>query len=163
MTSIKLFWSLAVHRHHKQHSMSCSFGQSGYQKTMVKNENFHAKICQNLKFFDTWELYTSKESLEHVQYKFKKKKYDFLKKKFFFEIFDFFSKGGTLWCRNRQKIFFPFFKNFENKPQKWLSWDHSNINRNKVMNFGGRSSYPAETARPFTVVRAIMAPPPPVQ
>ena len=29
------------------------------------------------------------------------------------------------------------------------------------MNFGGRSSYPAETARLFTVIRAIMAPPPP--
>ena len=27
------------------------------------------------------------------------------------------------------------------------------------MNFGGRSSYPAETARPFMVIRAIMAPP----
>ena len=57
---------------------------------MVKNENFHAKIYQNLKFFDTWELYTSKESLEHEQYKFKKKKYNFLKKKYFFEILDFF-------------------------------------------------------------------------
>ena len=112
-----------------------------------------------LKIFDTWELYTSKESLEHVQYKFKEKKYDFFQKKKFFNIFNFFSKGGTLWCRNRQKKFFPFFKNFKNKTQKWLSWDHSNINRNKVMNFGGRSSYPAETARPFMVVRAIMAPP----
>ena len=93
MTSIKLFWSLAVHRHQKQHSMSCSFGQSGCQKTMVKNENFHAKICQNLKFFDIWELYTSKESLEHVKYKFKKRKYDFLQKKKKFEIFDFFPKS----------------------------------------------------------------------
>ena len=88
----------------------------------------------------------------------KRKSMIFSKKKFFFNIFDFFSKGGTLWCRNRQKKFFPFFKNFKNKTQKWLSWDHSNINRNKVRNFGGRSSYPAESARPFTVVRAIMAP-----
>ena len=82
----------------------------------------------------------------------------FSKKKFFFNIFNFFSKGGTLWCRNRQKIFFPFFKNFKNKTQKWLSWDHSNINRNKVMNFGGCSSYPAETARLFSVIRATMTP-----
>ena len=89
----------------------------------------------------------------------KRKSMIFSKKKIFFNIFNFFSKGGTLWCRNRQKKFFPFFKNFKNKTQKWLSWDHSNINRNKVMNFGGRSSYPAETARPFMVVRAIMAPP----
>ena len=89
----------------------------------------------------------------------KRKSMIFSKKKNFW-YFRFFSKGGTLWCQNRQKIFFPFFKNFKNKTQKWLSWDHSNINRNKVRNFGGRSSYPAETARPFTVVRAIMAPPP---
>ena len=89
----------------------------------------------------------------------KRKSMIFSKKKNFFNIFNFFSKGGTLWCRNRQKKFFPFFKNFKNKTQKWLSWDHSNINRNKVMNFGGRSSYPAETARRFTVVWAIMAPP----
>ena len=41
---------------------------------MAKNEIFHVKIGQNLKFLDTRELYTSKESLEHVQYKFKKKK-----------------------------------------------------------------------------------------
>ena len=89
----------------------------------------------------------------------KEKVWFFTKKKNFFHIFDFFSKGGTLWCRNCQKKFFPFFKNFKNKTQKWLSWDHSNINRNKVMNFGGRSSYPAETARLFMVIRAIMAPP----
>ena len=106
MTSIKLFWSLAVHRHQKQHSMSCSFGQSGYQKTMAKNENFHAKICQNLKFFDTWELYTSKESLEHVQYKFKKKKYDFLKKKIFFSKFlIFFQRGDPLMSKLSKKNF----------------------------------------------------------
>ena len=87
----------------------------------------------------------------------KRKSMIFSKKKIFFEIFDFFSKGGTLWCRNRQKKIFPFFKNFKNKTQKWLSWDHLNINRNKVMNFGGHSSYPADTTRPFTVIRAIMA------
>ena len=54
--------------------MKCSFGHAGCQKTEAKNEIFHMKIGQNLKFLDTWELYTSKESLEHLQYKFKKKK-----------------------------------------------------------------------------------------
>ena len=44
---------------------------------MAKNEIFHMKIGQNLKFLDTWDLYTSKESLEYVEYKFKKKKYNF--------------------------------------------------------------------------------------
>ena len=84
---------------------------------MVKNENFHAKICQNLKFFDTWELYTSKESLEHVQYKFKKKKYDFLKEKIFFEIFDFFPKGGPFDVKIVKKIFFRFSKILKTKPK----------------------------------------------
>ena len=84
----------------------------------------------------------------------KEKVWFFAKKNFFWNFRFFF-----LWCQNRQKNFFPFFKNSKNKPQKWLSWNHSNINRNKVMNFGGRSSYPAETARPFMVIRAIMAPP----
>ena len=135
--------------------MNCSFGHAGCQKTMAKNEIFHVKIGQNLKFLDTWELYTSKESLEHVKYKFKKKKYDFFQKKIFFLIFSIF----FLWCWNRQKNIFPFFKNFKNKTQKWLSWDHSNINRNKVMNFGGRSPYPVETVRLFMVIWAIMAPP----
>ena len=87
----------------------------------------------------------------------KEKVWFFCKKSSFFEIFDFFQRG-TLWCRNYQKKFFLFFKNFKNKPQKWLSWDHSNTNRNKVMNFGGLSTYPAETARLFMVIRAIMPP-----
>ena len=159
MTSIKLFWSLAVHRHQKHHSMSYSFGQAGCGKTMVKNENFHAKICQNLKFFGIWELYTSKESLEHVQYKFKKKKYDFFQKRIFLLIFlIFFQRGDPLMSKLSKKNF-PFFKNFKNKIEKWLLWDHSNMNRNKVMNFGGHSPYPVETARLFMVIRAIMAPP----
>ena len=70
-----------------------------------------------LKIFDTWELYTSKESLEHVQYKFKKKKYDFLKKKFFFEIFDFFPKGGPFDVEIVKKIFFQFSKILKTKPK----------------------------------------------
>ena len=32
------------------------------------------------------------------------------------------------------------------------------MKRNKAMNFGGHSPYPVETARPFMVIRAIMAP-----
>ena len=84
---------------------------------MAKNESFHAKISQNLKFFDTWELYTSKESLEHVQYKFKKKKYDFLKKKIFFEIFDFFPKGGPFDVEIVKNIFFRFSKILKTNPK----------------------------------------------
>ena len=107
-----------------------------------------------IKFFLYMRVIYIKRKLRPCTIQIQKEKvWFFAKRKFFFEIFDFF----TLWCQNRQKFFFPFFKNFKNKPQKWLSWNHSNINRNKVMNFGGRSSYPAETAWPFMVAGAIMA------
>ena len=75
-----------------------------------KMKIFMQKYVKMKFFFDTWELYTSKESLEHVQYKFKKKKYAFLPKKNFFLIFSIFFQRGTLWCRNRQKIFSVFQK-----------------------------------------------------
>ena len=70
-----------------------------------------------LKIFDTWELYTSKESLEHVQYKFKKKKYDFFQKKFFFDIFNFFPKGGPFDVEIVKKNFFRFSKILKTKPK----------------------------------------------
>ena len=59
-------------------------------------------------------MYTSKESLEHVQYKFKKKKYDFLKKKFFLKFSIFFPKGGPFDVDIAKKNS-PFFKNFKKK------------------------------------------------
>ena len=68
-------------------------------------------------FFYTWELYTSKKSLEHVQYKFKKKKYDFFQKKFFFDIFDFFPKGGPFDVEIVKKNFFRFSKILKTKPK----------------------------------------------
>ena len=98
--------------------MNCSFCHAGCRKRVVKNEIFHMKIGQNLKFLDTWELYTSKESLEHVQYKFKKKKYDFLKKNWFLEIFDFLFQRGDPLISKLSKRKFPFFKNFKNNIEK---------------------------------------------
>ena len=49
-------------------------------------------------------LYTSKESLEHVEFRFRMKKYDFLKKKHkFWNFSDFDPKGGPfallIWTR----------------------------------------------------------------
>ena len=98
--------------------MNCSFCHAGCRKTVAKNEIFHVKIGQNLKFFDTWELYTSKESLEHVQYKFKKeKKYDFLKKNFFLKFLIFFPKGGPFDVEIVKKKFFRFSKILKTKPK----------------------------------------------
>ena len=71
-----------------------------------------------LKIFDTWELYTSKESLEHVQYKFKEKKYDFFQKKKFFLIFSiFFPKGGPFDVEIVKKKIFRFSKILKTKPK----------------------------------------------
>ena len=49
--------------------------------------------------------------------------------------------------------------NFFKEIQKQLSCDHSNIERNKVKNFGCSSHYLVETVTLIMVVRAIMAPP----
>ena len=70
-----------------------------------------------LKIFDTWELYTSKESLEHVQYKFKKKKYDLLQKNIFLKFSIFFPKGGPFDVEIVKKIFFRFSKILKTKPK----------------------------------------------
>ena len=123
-----------------------------------KKWKFSCKNMSKFKIFWYMRVIYIKRKLRTCTIQIQKEKVWFFPKIFCFWYSWFFSKG-TLWCRYRQKNFFPFFKNFKNKTQKWLSWDHSNINRNKVMNFGGRSSYPAETARPFKVIRAIMAPP----
>ena len=82
---------------------------------MAKNEIFHVKIGQNLKFLDTWELYTSKESLEHVEYKFKKKKYNFLKKIGFWKFSIFFSKGGIFDVKIAKNKNFHFSKIWKTK------------------------------------------------
>ena len=57
------------------------------------------------------------------------------KKIFFFEMFEFFFKGGTLWCRNDQKKILRFFKFSKIFFEKWPQWDITNVERNKVMKF----------------------------
>ena len=53
-----------------------------------------------------------------------------------FYLFDFFSKGGTLWCRNGQNGFFQFFKISKFLFPKQLYQDQTDTETNKVMNFG---------------------------
>ena len=103
MTSIKCFWSLALHRHQKQHYMSSSFGQSGCQKTMVKNENFHAK------YFLIYESYIKHKHRTCTIRIQKEKVWLFAKKILFLKYLIFFQRG-TLWCQNCQKNFFHFSK-----------------------------------------------------
>jgi len=54
---------------------------------LIIDGNFIAKKMKILKIFGKYMLYTSKESLEHVEFRFRMKKYDFLKKPTNFEIF----------------------------------------------------------------------------
>ena len=114
-----IFWTLTVHRHQNHYFMNCTFGHAGCWKTMAKKDILYANIDQSCKILDIWELYTSKESLECLLCKFKKKKYDFLRKKIVFGNFCIFFKGGTLCCQNCQKRNI-FFKNFIKKFKKWL-------------------------------------------
>ena len=56
-------------------------------------------------------LCTSKESLEHVEFRFRCKKIDFFEKNlFFFKFLNFFSKGGPFDVNTVKKSFFDFSK-----------------------------------------------------
>ena len=81
-------------------------------------------------------LYTSKESLEHVEFIFWMRKYDSLKKTQFSKFFGFLSKGGTLWCWSEKFTLFEFpkFPNFFF--EKWPQGVLGNDRRNKVMKYG---------------------------
>ena len=59
-------------------------------------------------------LYTSKESLEHVEFRFRMKKYDFLKKNHkFWNFSDFDPKGGPFGLEAKNLLFLNF-QNFCN-------------------------------------------------
>ena len=84
-------------------------------------------------------------------------KVGFLAKNWIFFRFSNFSPNA----RGPPKIFdVQFCEIFKNKFQKWLLWDLSGIERNKVKNFGEPSPCPSETAEGFMVVRCFLTPPP---
>ena len=76
------------------------------------------------------------------------------KKNFFFRFFNFSPKA-----RGPLKIFdVQFSETFKKKFQKWLLWDLSGIERNKVKSFGEPNPSPSETADGFKVVRDDLTP-----
>ena len=90
------FWSFPIHTYQKQPSMMIILAVRGRGKNLVIDRNSIVKN-ENLKILTKTQLYTSKESSEHVKCRFRLKKYDLLlkkwkklilKKKIF--------KGGTL-------------------------------------------------------------------
>ena len=85
---------------------------------LIIDKNFKPKKVKIQEIFGKYTLYTSKESLEHVQYKFKKKKYDFFqKKKIFLKFSIFFPKGGPFDVEIVKIFFFHFSKILKTKPK----------------------------------------------
>ena len=124
-----------------------------------QNWNFSSEKTSKLQILSYKRVIYLKRNLRTCTIQIhKEKSIIFWKKIGFWKFSIFFQRGDPLMSK-LSKIDFPFFKNFKNKIEKWLLWDHSNMNRNKVMNFGGHCSYPVETTRLFLVIWAIMAPP----
>ena len=81
---------------------------------LIIDGNFIAKKMKILEIFGKYMLYTSKESLEHVEFRFRMKKYDFLKKNNKFSNFsDFDPKGGPFGLEAKNSLFLNF-QNFWN-------------------------------------------------
>ena len=74
-----------------------------------------------------------------------RKSVNFCKKKKFFSIFLIFATCSRTPWNFRCSI----FQKFQKKSKKWLCWDLSNIERNKVMKFGESSPNPMEMADRF--------------
>ena len=106
--------------------------------------------------FELQESYIPQKKAENV-YKTDsaRKNKNFCKSKDFFQFFWFFSTCS----RTPKKFWRPIFKTFSKKTKKWLLWDLSILERNKVMSFGELSPDPVKTADGFMVGGAIMAPP----
>ena len=77
-------------------------------------KNFQAKKSWNFKFWPTEVLYISKESWEQVQFRFSKKKYNFVQKNIFF--FHFFDFRGMV--RAGQKFSMSIFSKFSKKDSR---------------------------------------------
>ena len=81
-------------------------------------------------------LYTSKESLEHVEFRFRMKRYDFWEKPTNFEIFPFLiQRGGPFGLEAKNSLFFEFSKFLEFFFEKWPQGVLGNVKRNKVMKY----------------------------
>ena len=87
-----------------------NFAARGQGMKLVIDEKFLAKKIKISKFWTNSMLCTLKESLEHVEFRFSLKKFDFLKKKQFFQFFKKKFEGGIFWCQCRKNIYLMFVK-----------------------------------------------------
>ena len=128
-----IFWSLAVHRYPIKPHLLSIFKTRGPGMKSIIDKNFIAKKMKIQEFLGKYMLYTSKESLEHVEFRFKMKKCDFLKKKHkFWNCSDFDQKGGPFGFEVKNSLF-SNFQNFRFFFWKWLQG--VNVTRNKVMKY----------------------------
>ena len=113
--------------------------------TKVKIENFQAKKVE-IENFELQKRYIPQNKAENIYNSVSaQKRNNFCKKKYFLKFF-----WISRHARGPPEIFdVQFFKNFQKKIQKWLYWGLSNIERNKVMNFGEPSPNPMEMADHF--------------
>ena len=82
----------------------------------------------------------------------------FLKRNKNFNFFDFFSKGGTLWCQNGKFLFFNFSKFHNFFFQKQVYWDQTGTKINKVKDFGDSSHKTVEMPACFRLFGPKTAP-----
>ena len=98
------FWSLAVHKLQKQHPLMTNFATKNEKIKSSINENFTAKKMKISKFWGKYMICISKQSKQHVEFRFRLKKCDFEKKNnFFFTFSGFFS-----WSHRVKFLFFNF-------------------------------------------------------
>ena len=116
-----IFWSLAVHWYQKQSLLRPIFAARGQRMKLVIDEKFIGKKLKIWKFWAKPMLCTSKESLEHVEFRFRCKKIDFFEKIKFFSIFRFFFPKGGPFDVETQISFFLIFQNFQKQFLKMAS------------------------------------------
>ena len=121
-----------------------------------QNWNFSSEKTSKLQILSYKRVIYLKRNLRTYTKQIQPEKIRFFAKKgIFFNFFNF-----SRHARGPPKIFdVQFSKNFQKKFKKWLLWDLSILERNKVMSFGELSPDPVEMADGFMVGGAIMAPP----
>ena len=92
---------------------SVLLSQSVAKSRTLPLKKFQAQNSWNYKFWPTDALYTSKESWEHVQFRFSKKKYDFSHTQKFFSIFSIFVSWSGLAENFRCQLFRSFQKKIQ--------------------------------------------------
>ena len=107
------FWSLPVHTYQKQTFLMIILAMRGQGKNLVIDRNSIVKKRKFEILTKTHVIYI-KRKLRTCKIQIQVEKVWFVTKKLEKNNFQkFFFKGGTLWCRNNQKIFFLIFQNFK--------------------------------------------------